>query len=172
MNASGTGISLFEISCGYNVLSQDKVQAFLIKPNAKLVNEDQINVEISLTYTAPKGKNAAKHSDMCVMEVTLPSGFVVNSDALSKLRAQYPLIKRVETKDAETRAVLYFEHLTSTALLLKISAFRLYNVDEKKAASIVVYDYYDSGKFSWILKTIFKFSYNYSFHDFLFSIQH
>ena len=158
MNASGKGISLCEVSYSYNVLFKEKVQAFLIKPTAKLVNDDQMNLEISLTYTAPKGKNAAKHSDMCVMEVTLPSGFVVNSDALTKLRAQYPLIKRVETKNDETRAVLYFEHLTSTALLLKISGFRLHDVDERKPAFIVIYDYYDSGKLSRDSKAIYVFS--------------
>lgn len=146
VSASGKGLSLFEVSYSYNVITSEKQPSFLIKPNAKLVNEEQLCLEITVAYVAPKGKNPAKCSNMVVLEATLPSGFVVNSNALIKLRAQCPLVKRTEVKNGETRVVLYFEHLTLTPMVLQISGIRLHNVDEKKPASIVVYDYYDSGE--------------------------
>lgn len=45
---------------------------------------------------------------MAVMEVTLPSGFSVDSDALPSLRNS-PNVKRVETKEGDTVVMLYFD---------------------------------------------------------------
>jgi len=47
-------------------------------------------------------------SNMAVMEVTLPSGFTVDNDALPSLRLSNN-IKRVETKDGDTVVMLYFD---------------------------------------------------------------
>lgn len=45
---------------------------------------------------------------MAVMEVSLPSGFTVDSDALPSLQASQN-VKRVETKNGNTVVVLYFD---------------------------------------------------------------
>lgn len=47
-------------------------------------------------------------SNMVVMEVTLPSGYTVNSDALPSLRLSNN-VKRVETKDGDSVVMLYFD---------------------------------------------------------------
>lgn len=49
---------------------------------------------------------------MAVMEVSLPSGFVVDQDSLPSLRISQN-VKRVETKDADTTVVLYFDKVSS-----------------------------------------------------------
>lgn len=45
---------------------------------------------------------------MAVMEVTLPSGFTVDSDALPSLQMSQN-VKRVETKNGDTVVILYFD---------------------------------------------------------------
>ena len=45
---------------------------------------------------------------MAVMEVTLPSGFTVDTDALPSLEVSQH-VRRVETKNGDTVVVLYFD---------------------------------------------------------------
>lgn len=45
---------------------------------------------------------------MAVMEVSLPSGFVVDVDSLPSLRVSQN-VKRVETKEGDTVVMLYFD---------------------------------------------------------------
>lgn len=54
---------------------------------------------------------------MAVMEVSLPSGFVVEKDALPSLRISQK-VKRVETKDGDTRVILYFDKVNIYGFLL------------------------------------------------------
>lgn len=146
ISASGKGFSLLEVGYRYNINAPEKEAAFSLKPNLKLLNEDHFNLEITTSYQPPEGKDSAKQSNMVVLETTLPSGFVVNTELLDGLKKTLPLIKRIETKNSDTIAVLYFDHLTTEPLKLSIDGFREHIVDEQKPASIVIYDYYDNGK--------------------------
>lgn len=83
---------------------------------------------------------------MAVLEVELPSGFVVNAHSLDSIKRALPSVKKIETKNADTVAVVYFDHLTKDEISLKIDAFRNHDVDEQKPVAIVLYDYYDNGK--------------------------
>lgn len=83
---------------------------------------------------------------MAVLEISLPSGFVVDSKALESLKSTIETIKKVETKNDETVAVIYFDHLSKDPVSLKINGFRNHLVTEQKPVPIVVYDYYDNGK--------------------------
>lgn len=83
---------------------------------------------------------------MAVLEVSLPSGFVVDVPALESLKSAIDTIKKVETKNDETLAVIYFDHLAKDPISLKINGFRNHLVSEQKPVPIVVYDYYDNGK--------------------------
>lgn len=50
-------------------------------------------------------------SNMVVMEVTLPSGYTVDSDALPSLQLSNK-VKRVETKDGDSVVMLYFDKVS------------------------------------------------------------
>lgn len=53
------------------------------------------------------------NSNMAVMEVNLPSGFTVDTDAIPSLLLSYAkTIKKVETKNGETTLVLYFDSVS------------------------------------------------------------
>lgn len=47
-------------------------------------------------------------SNMVVMEVTLPSGYTVDNDALPSLQLSNN-VKRIETKDGDSVVMLYFD---------------------------------------------------------------
>lgn len=84
---------------------------------------------------------------MVVLEVSLPSGFTINTDALNGLQDKIDLIKKLETKDGDTVAIIYFDHLTTESLKLNVNAYKQFDVAEQKPASVIIYDYYDSGEY-------------------------
>jgi hypothetical protein len=53
----------------------------------------------------------ANESNMAVMEVSFPSGFTVDQDALPSLELSQN-VKRVETKNGDTMVILYFDKVS------------------------------------------------------------
>lgn len=100
---------------------------------------------IHFSFQVPPNATSNR-SSMTVVEVSLPSGFVVDTQSLEKLKSSIEIVKKVETKNDDTLAVIYFDHLSKDAVSLKLNAFRNHMVTEQKPVPIVVYDYYDSGK--------------------------
>lgn len=86
------------------------------------------------------------HSNMAILEVELPSGYTTDSDSLVNL-ASIHNVKKIETKNADTVYILYFDSLEANRMLCPVfDAYQAHKVDEPKPASISLYDYYDSGK--------------------------
>lgn len=83
---------------------------------------------------------------MVVLEANLPSGYVVDTNALEGLQTGNGVIKKVESRCDDTVAVVYFEHLSFKTITFKLNAFRLHDVAERKPVPVVIYDCYDSGK--------------------------
>lgn len=92
----------------------------------------------------PKTEIEEKESNMAVLEVSLPSGFSVDSDIVFELSRE-PNIKKVETKNGDSVIVLYFYKLVQNEPVCPvINTFRVFKVAEQKPIPIIVYDYYDS----------------------------
>ena len=99
------------------------------------------------------------------MEVTLPSGFTVDADALPSLRTSQN-VKRVETKNGDTVVVLYFDKVCRSLFQWKIEYVSFCRVMEKVLPSsikvcyliiyIVVYHHRD---LSWNVEQLTRFSF-------------
>lgn len=146
IKASGKGFALLEVGYRYNINTPEAVSAFSLKPKVNLLSDEHVTVEIDTSYNPPKGKDSSKNSNMAILEAELPSGFVVNSEVLNGLKSTLPTLKRIETKNADTVAVFYFDYLSAEPITFKIDGFREHIVENQKPASILVYDYYDNGK--------------------------
>lgn len=116
----------------------------MLKPVATLKTEGHLYVDLTTSFT-PQKENEP-NSNMVVCEIALPSGFTVDANSLEKLKKSEELIKRVETKNGHTVAIIYLDHLTSKAISFGIDAYRDHEVSEPKPASVIIYDYYDNGK--------------------------
>jgi hypothetical protein len=81
------------------------------------------------------GTQATNESNMAVMEVTLPSGFTVDADALPSLRMSQN-VKRVETKNGDTVVVLYFDKVCRSLFQWKIEYVSFCRVMEKELSFI------------------------------------
>lgn len=69
---------------------------------------------------------------MVVLEVSLSSGFTV-----------FKLKMKVETKEGDTVAIIYFVHFT-----LYVNAYKQFDVAEQKPSLVIIYGYYISGEYS------------------------
>lgn len=93
----------------------------------------------------PKSEDE-KHSNMVIVEVGMPSGFLVDKDRLAEL-LKSPHVKLVETMKGETVANIYFDQmLANEDNCLQIQGYRSHKVAETKPVPVRVYDYYDSCK--------------------------
>lgn len=81
------------------------------------------------------------------MEVNLPSGFTADVDALPSLQVSQN-VKLVETKNRDTTVILYFEKMVRDEYCPTVSAFRTHKVAQQRPAPVLIYDYYDTCKYS------------------------
>lgn len=83
---------------------------------------------------------------MVVLEVPMPSGFIIDTDKLAGL-LRVPHIKRVETKRGETQANIYIDQMMADEeLCVTVNGYRSHQVAETKPVAVKIYDYYDSCK--------------------------
>ena len=85
----------------------------------------------------------ASVSNMAVMEVNVPSGFVADSD---KLPTSVAGVKQVETDNGGTLVVIYFDNLGTDTVCVNVYAYRSFKVDDLKPSAVTVFDYYDTCK--------------------------
>lgn len=141
VNATGKGCSLVELAYRYNVNAPDAQPAFVLKPNPVLLDEDHMKLDISVSYHP---KDSVQQSNMVILEVSMPSGFIVCTENLDGLKKRIPIVKRTETKNDDTVAIIYFDYVTSKTIDLKIIGVRKCVVTQQKPTSIIIYDYYDN----------------------------
>ncbi|XP_052864269.1 uncharacterized protein LOC128270884 [Anopheles cruzii] len=141
MTANGTGCALFQLSYKYNIKDVDSSPRFTLVPSArkgKLESCIDLSVRTSFVPTADQPV-----SNMAVMEVDMPSGFVVEKDSLKTLK-EGTVVKKIETKRGDTTVVLYFDNIGVTCVEVALAAFRKHEVTNAKPANVIIYDYYDN----------------------------
>lgn len=85
---------------------------------------------------------------MVIVEVAMPSGFVIEKDRLDELLKKVH-VKMAELKRGDTVADIYFDRMPpNIELCLQVQGYRSHNVAENKPVPVRIYDYYDSCKYS------------------------
>ncbi|XP_075211329.1 CD109 antigen-like isoform X2 [Lycorma delicatula] len=137
VNATGTGFAIVQVSYRFNVNVTGAWPLFTLDPQVDK-NSDMNHLQLSIC----SGFVGGNESNMAVMEVSLPSGFTVDQDALPSLELSQN-VKRVETKDGDTVVMLYFDKMIKKEYCPTVSAFRTHKVAMQKPVPVTVYDYYD-----------------------------
>ncbi|XP_015369821.1 PREDICTED: CD109 antigen-like isoform X2 [Diuraphis noxia] len=140
VTATGTGFAVIKVSYRYNVNVTGAWPLFSLDPQVDK-NSNANHLQLSVC----SGFRGGNDSNMAVMEVTLPSGFTVDNDALPSLRLSNN-IKRIETKDGDTVVMLYFDKMMAKEYCPTISAFQTHKVANQKPVPVTVYDYYDQSR--------------------------
>ncbi|KAL0273724.1 UNVERIFIED_CONTAM: hypothetical protein PYX00_006334 [Menopon gallinae] len=114
VTAKGRGIAIVQVSYKYNLNVTGAWPLFTLDPQVDK-NSDSNHLQVSIC-SGFVGTKETNESNMAVMEVSLPSGFVVDVDSLPSLRVSQN-VKRVETKEGDTVVVLYFDKLIKKGVL-------------------------------------------------------
>ncbi|XP_050425560.1 CD109 antigen-like isoform X2 [Adelges cooleyi] len=140
ITATGTGFAIVKVSYKYNVNVTGAWPLFSLDPQVDK-NSDTNHLQLSIC----SGYRGGNDSNMAVMEVTLPSGYTVDNDALPSLMLSNN-VKRIETKYGDTMVMLYFDKMMAKEYCPTISAFRTHKVAKQKPVPVTVYDYYDQSR--------------------------
>ncbi|XP_034230056.1 pregnancy zone protein-like isoform X2 [Thrips palmi] len=138
--ADGAGFSLAQVSWSYNEATVGKHPLFKLR--AELADRTTPNTLVLRVCSSFIAGPWGSESNMAVVEVSLPSGFTADQDALPALK-ENPNVKRVETKDQDTVIVLYFDKMETKEYCAEVSAIRTHVVSNQKPVPVTVYDYYD-----------------------------
>ncbi|RWS28913.1 CD109 antigen-like protein, partial [Leptotrombidium deliense] len=143
IEAVGFGTAVVQVSWSYNLAVSAEEPAFFLNPLLGVRSTEnflQLNV---CTYY-----KAGNETNMAVMEVELPSGFVADVDAVQSIRSQAKGVKRIESTKDDTNVVIYFDKITRDELCLTVPAHRNYKVANNKAVAVTLYDYYNKQQLS------------------------
>ncbi|XP_053958136.1 murinoglobulin-1-like [Anastrepha ludens] len=140
LNAKGKGAALVQIAFQYNVYEKEKQPAFKID---NVLNKEapafKLDTQVCVQYIGE-----AEASNMALLEISLPSGYVADEESFKQIEA-VPRVRQVEGKQSNTLIVVYFESLSkNNVACVPVEALKVYPVAQQKPASIVLYDYYDT----------------------------
>ncbi|XP_017086450.2 LOW QUALITY PROTEIN: CD109 antigen [Drosophila eugracilis] len=142
--AKGTGSAMVQLSYRYNLAEKEKKPSFKVTPTVKDSPNPLLVLDVCAEYVPLEDSDKDKDSNMAVMEIALPSGFVSDGDSLDKIVA-VDRVKRVETKNSDSTVIVYFDSLTPRDVrCLPVEASRAHAVAKQKPASVSLYDYYDT----------------------------
>ncbi|XP_055710660.1 thioester-containing protein 1 allele R1-like isoform X3 [Phlebotomus papatasi] len=144
VSGSGKGFAVVQLSYRYNLNVTGAWPRFTLDPQVnKNSNQDFLHLSVCTSFIPDAA--AGNESNMAVMEVGFPSGFTADLDTLPSLQ-MLEKVKKVETKEADTKVVLYFDNLDRTERCPTLTAFRTFKVAHQKPAAVTVYDYYDNAR--------------------------
>lgn len=85
ISASGKGFSVLQISYKFNITENGNSPRFILEPKLKeKSNKNSLHLTVSTNYLADV---SSQKSNMAVMEVSFPSGYIFDSDHLAILKA-------------------------------------------------------------------------------------
>jgi len=139
LDVKGQGTALATLSWSYYVEQKVADPSFAICAlvNAKTPKAETIELVVATSFLR------SKPSNMAVMEVNLPSGYVFDADELPSLR-KIEKVMRYELEDGGTKLQVYFDNLSTAPSTIGLTANRLFKVKNPAKAYIMVYDYYDT----------------------------
>ncbi|XP_050711944.1 thioester-containing protein 1 allele R1-like isoform X4 [Eriocheir sinensis] len=141
MSGSGSGVALVQVTYHYNVKVTGPKPAFSLDPQLDLATTDTNRLRL----TSCIGYTAGNASNMAVMDVSLPSGYILDNDLIPGLY-DYEGVKLVEKKPDSSGVLVYFDYLTPVEVCPTVTAYRVNKVAFQKRSAVRVYDYYDTSR--------------------------
>ncbi|XP_062137544.1 thioester-containing protein 1 allele R1 [Drosophila sulfurigaster albostrigata] len=144
VSATGRGMALAQISYKYNTNVTSAWPRFVLDPTVnRNSHADYLHLSACASFVSVPGD--AERSNMAIMEVYLPSGFVIDTDTLPTLESS-ERIKKVETQQRDTKVVIYFDYLDRREVCPTLHAYKTVKVTKHRPVPVVMYDYYDNAR--------------------------
>uniref|UniRef100_A0A1B0BJ29 TEP1-F n=1 Tax=Glossina palpalis gambiensis TaxID=67801 RepID=A0A1B0BJ29_9MUSC len=143
LEAEGAGSSLIQLSYQYNLATKDDRPGFKLDIKPKILPSQQLQINICANYQ-PAVDDEINESNMAVMEVALPSGYVADSEKFNDILAA-DRVQRVDTESSDTKVIVYLDGLVEDEqVCVTIVADKAFAVAKQKPVPVTLYDYYNS----------------------------
>ncbi|XP_069719698.1 alpha-2-macroglobulin-like protein 1 [Phaenicophaeus curvirostris] len=138
VQATGSGCVYVQITLYYNTPPPKTEEVFLLDVETVPRECDgvrkQLDIHLSVSYVGDR-----ETSNMALVEVEMLSGFLPVKSSVKNIE-EIPLVKKTEIKP--DKLTIYLEELSKTPLKLNISVEQDIEVQNLKATTVHVYDYY------------------------------
>ncbi|XP_061328280.1 alpha-2-macroglobulin-like isoform X5 [Pezoporus flaviventris] len=138
VQATGSGCVYVQTTLYYNVPPPEKEEVFILDvetvPREYDGVREQLDIHVSVSYVGDR-----ETSNMALVVVEMLSGFIPVKSSVKALE-KIPLAKKTEVKP--DKVTIYLEELGKTPLKFNISVEQDVEVQNLKAATVYVYDYY------------------------------
>ncbi|KAI8125140.1 CD109 antigen [Lucilia cuprina] len=142
VSATGNGLALAQVTYRYNTNVTSAWPRFVLDPTVnRNSHSDYLHLSACASFVPTEGDS--NRSNMAVMEIYLPSGFVVDTDTLPTLESS-DRIKKVETQKRNTVVIIYFDYLDRREVCPTLHAYKVVKVTNHKPVPVIMYDYYDN----------------------------
>uniref|UniRef100_A0A1B0AER0 TEP1-F n=1 Tax=Glossina pallidipes TaxID=7398 RepID=A0A1B0AER0_GLOPL len=143
LEAEGAGSSLIQLSYQYNLATKDDRPGFKVDIKPKILPSQQLQINICANYQ-PAVDDEIKESNMAVMEVALPSGYIADNEKFNDILA-VERVQRVDTENSDTKVIVYFDGLVEgEQVCVTILADKAFAVAKQKPVPVTLYDYYNN----------------------------
>lgn len=130
------GLAIVSLICNFYEDPTKVVPHFNVSSTFKYACKSRITFDACASYI-PSGT-----SNMAIMEITMPSGFVYNQwNSVNN-----PDVSKVETSNQGSKVTYYFNSFSNKPSCVSVNAYRAKFVAELKGGTIQVFDYYDTCK--------------------------
>ncbi|NXN90062.1 A2ML1 protein, partial [Bombycilla garrulus] len=138
VQAMGSGCVYVQTALYYNIPPPKREEVFVLDMETVPRECDgvrkEFDIHVSVRYVGDRGT-----SNMALLEVEMLSGFIPVQSSVKELE-KVPLVKKTEIKP--DKITIYLEELGESSLTLNISVEQDVEVQNLKAATVHVYDYY------------------------------
>nr|Q9GYW4.1 RecName: Full=Thioester-containing protein 1 allele S1; Short=TEP1s; AltName: Full=TEP1-F; AltName: Full=Thioester-containing protein I; Contains: RecName: Full=Thioester-containing protein 1 N-terminal; Short=TEP1-N; Contains: RecName: Full=Thioester-containing protein 1 C-terminal; Short=TEP1-C; Flags: Precursor [Anopheles gambiae]AAG00600.1 thioester-containing protein I [Anopheles gambiae] len=141
INVGGIGFGLLEVIYQFDLNLVNFEHRFKLDLEKQNTGSDyELRLRVCANYIP---ELTDSQSNMALIEVTLPSGYVVDRNPISEQTTVNP-IQNMEIRYGGTSVVLYYYKMGTERNCFTVTAYRRFKVALKRPAYVVVYDYYNT----------------------------
>nr|XP_022911888.1 alpha-2-macroglobulin-like protein 1 isoform X2 [Onthophagus taurus] len=138
VKVKGDGCVLGQAAVKFNINEKPKVEALKLNVTAKSATKKEqctlLEIKPCVSY------NAKGHSNMALLEVSMPSGYVPDQASLLALKGSVQEVKKFELID--DKVVFYFDKLTSNEICVPFVIEETVVVENRVDSIVKLFDYY------------------------------
>ncbi|KFB45692.1 hypothetical protein ZHAS_00013656 [Anopheles sinensis] len=140
INFSGKGLALVTFNYEYSLDLQNHTKNFqLTLEKLSKSPHSVLTMKICTSYIPTLTNN---RSNMALVEVTFPSGYVVDNNPVTSLTTITP-IQKTEIRFGATSVVVYYANMGTETNCFTITAYRRFMVSFRRPAYVIAQDFYN-----------------------------
>uniref|UniRef100_A0A182NP77 TEP1-F n=1 Tax=Anopheles dirus TaxID=7168 RepID=A0A182NP77_9DIPT len=141
---TGRGFGMYEIVYEYTVDIRNFSKNFKLELESNFTNSNYtLNLKVCTIFEPTISMN---RSNMAIVEVNFPSGFVVNKDSITNLSVNKNPIQNTELRYGQTSLVVYYASLGPEENCFRVTANRIFKVVFHRPSYVLVHDVHHPGK--------------------------